>query len=75
METVERVLKAKPDVNGQDKDGVTALMVAADLGNTDTLMALLRAGADVTLKEKKGLTALDIAKESECGECAALLGD
>jgi len=75
MGTVERVLKAKPDVNGKDKEGVTALMVAANRGNTDTLMALLRAGADVTLKEKKGLTALDIAKESKCEECAALLGD
>ncbi|HEX7615906.1 MAG TPA: ankyrin repeat domain-containing protein [Thermoanaerobaculia bacterium] len=75
MGTVERVLKAKPDVNGRDKDGVTALMVAANRGNTDTLMALLRAGADVALKTKEGQTALDIAKESKCEECAALLGE
>ena len=54
-------LGAKPNL--QDKEGRTALMIAADYGNAIIADALLKAGADAALKNKKGQTALDIARD------------
>lgn len=75
LSTVELVLKSNPDLNKANDDGDTAVMIAADRGNPDTIMALLRSGAEIKAKDKDGQTALDLAKQSKCDECAALLGD
>jgi ankyrin repeat protein len=45
------------------KQGYTALMIAAGNGFTDAVDVLLEAGADVSLKTPEGKTAADFAKE------------
>ena len=45
-------------MNAKDKDGVTALMQAAQDGNAERVKALLAAGADVNAKKDDGHTSL-----------------
>ncbi|HWB27198.1 MAG TPA: ankyrin repeat domain-containing protein [Chitinophagaceae bacterium] len=52
------------DVNAVTKDGVTALMKAADIDKSDVVAYLLSKGANATLRDAKGRTALDYAKAS-----------
>jgi ankyrin repeat protein len=52
---------AKP--NTQDKQGTTALMIAAGYGNGLIVDALQKAGADPSLTNHKGQTAYAIARE------------
>jgi len=54
-------------LNLQNAEGVTALMLAAESGQTDLARALLRLKADVTLKDLKGLTAQDRALKYRLG--------
>ena len=56
---------ARADMSIQDKDGETALMVAAGKGRIDAVKALIEAGADVNAKNSEGKTALDVAKSDE----------
>jgi len=61
------MLAAGADKGATDKDGRTALMVAA--GSVDAASAvevLLKAGADPNAKDKQGRTALAIAQSSKC---------
>jgi FOG: Ankyrin repeat len=51
-------LAAGADVEIRDKEGETALTLAADFGNTDVVQALLGAGADANMKNGDGGTAL-----------------
>src|SRR5258708_2654207 len=46
------------DVNAKNKDGRTALIEAANTGNTDRVKALIAAGAYVNAKTTDGQTAL-----------------
>ncbi|OQR87779.1 protein kinase [Achlya hypogyna] len=48
------------DVNAQDHDGCTALMLAAHRGHADVVRTLLRGGADTTLQSKAGYTVLSM---------------
>jgi ankyrin repeat protein len=50
--------EAKPDV--RDKDGRTALMLAAEAGSFECAKRLLWAGADARLKDDSGKSALDL---------------
>ena len=61
--TIKRLLaKAEGiNINAKDKDGNTALMLAASLAKKDIIKALLDAGADVNVKNKQHNTALIIA--------------
>lgn len=56
---------AAANINLPDKDGKTALMIAAENGNHDILKVLLRNGANVFLKDKKGETALNLASKNK----------
>jgi ankyrin repeat protein len=58
---VEAALKAGADVNAQDEDGWTPLMVASGKTNADLIKTLLAAKASVDMKTPKGTTALMIA--------------
>ena len=51
--------RADPDLRSQD--GNTALMIAADKGNLNTVTELMRHGADINVRNKAGRTALMIA--------------
>ena len=57
---IQRVSDAG-SVNHQNKDGVTALMIAARRGPGGAVQALLAAGADANTQTPKGTTALMIA--------------
>jgi ankyrin repeat protein len=62
--SVRALLKRGADVNARDKDGKTALMIAAEHGELECVRLLLEAGADRALLDKLGNTALDYARES-----------
>ncbi|MBO8450903.1 MAG: ankyrin repeat domain-containing protein [Spirochaetes bacterium] len=51
------------DVNAEDPDGGTALMIAAYDGHADVVRLLLDAGADVNAEDQNGSTALMLAAE------------
>ena len=46
------------DLNEVDKDGSTALMLAARAGHTETVQVLIQAGADLNKANEYGITAL-----------------
>ena len=57
-----QMLENGADVNARDKDGNTALMVAARQNPSLEVMAiLLQAGADITARNAKGKTAINQA--------------
>ncbi|MDE2682390.1 MAG: ankyrin repeat domain-containing protein, partial [Verrucomicrobiota bacterium] len=56
------LIKAKADLNLQNKDGNTALHTAAFLCHPEIVEALLKAGADKAIKANTGATALDGAQ-------------
>ena len=60
-EAVQVLLEAGANVNTQNKEGVSALMLASAAGHTATVQALLDAGADVKAQNKEGLPAFAIA--------------
>jgi len=53
-----KALAAGADVNGRDRDGMTPLMRAAILGNSEIAQVLLNKGAMVNLSDTFGVTAL-----------------
>lgn len=65
LEVVEKLIEAGADVDRQDGDGVTALLIGSQKGNVDTVQILLDKGADVNLQSNDGLTALMAASEHE----------
>ncbi|KAL5518956.1 hypothetical protein ACEPAH_639 [Sanghuangporus vaninii] len=61
------------DVNAIDEFGFTALHLACDRGNVESVKVLLRKGADASLKDSDGLSALVLAEEAGHEDIAALL--
>ena len=55
---VKKYILEDSDVDIQDEDGYTALILASYKGHTETIELLLNAGADVNLQDKYGNTAL-----------------
>ncbi|NXC16054.1 KANK4 protein, partial [Corythaeola cristata] len=71
---VRALLSCQADVNLQDEEGTTALMVACRLGNTDIVRLLLaQPGCQVALTDKGGNSALSLAQRAARGDIAALL--
>jgi ankyrin repeat protein len=61
----ESLLAKKCNLNAQDVDGTTALMIAAATQGYEKIVELLlKYGADPTKKNKEGKTALDFAASS-----------
>jgi uncharacterized protein len=46
------------DPNARNEEGMTALMLAANLGNLEMVQALIDSGADVNVTDERGFTAL-----------------
>ena len=60
---VKLFLETEVNINEQDDEGRTALMLAVERGHRVRVVAeLVKAGADVSLKDKKGMTAVQLAK-------------
>ena len=58
LEEVHEAVASGADVNATDADGWTALMAAADKGNTEVVAFLVDRGADIHRKDRCGTTAL-----------------
>ena len=59
------LLEAGADPKAQNKDGMTALMYAAEHNaNPEVITMLLKAGADGKAKDRKGKTAYDYAQKN-----------
>ncbi|NLH98021.1 MAG: ankyrin repeat domain-containing protein [Chthonomonadales bacterium] len=56
--TVRALARGNPDLNRQDKDGLTALMHAAFHGRADVVDELLKRGSDTQVLDRFGNTAL-----------------
>ena len=50
------------NINEQDDEGRTALMLAVERGHSAVVAKLVKDGADVGLKDRKGMTAVLLAK-------------
>ncbi|NXN94070.1 KANK4 protein, partial [Rhinopomastus cyanomelas] len=71
---VRALLSCQADVNLQDHEGTTALMVACRQGNTDIVKLLLaQPGCLVTLTDKGGNSAMSLAQRAAHEDIAALL--
>ena len=58
---LELIIEAGVDVNEVSPDGRTALMIAAERGYTESLIALIVAGADLNRRDNIGYTAFNYA--------------
>jgi ankyrin repeat protein len=75
LESVRLVLAKKADLAARDRDGWSALAIAANNGWAQMVMEFLRAGMDPALKDNEGKTALDRARANGHKTIATLLGD
>jgi ankyrin repeat protein len=57
----------------QYKNGVTALMLAADNGHDKCVQLLIDSGADVNIQSNVGSTALQMAKNRHHNNCVQIL--
>src|SRR5260370_25015395 len=76
VQLVELLIAKRAAVNHRNSEGRTALMYAAENGDTQAVNALLRSGASVNVADNNGETALMKAAASSCNEetVRALLG-
>ncbi len=58
MDSIKALIAAGADVNAKDKQGVTALMSAAFIGDPDIVKALIAARADINAQDIQGETPL-----------------
>ena len=61
------------DVNRANKDGITALMIAARLGFADIVQALLDSGANADMVSKTGANALSLAQANNKADVVQIL--
>ena len=73
LKCVKLLLKAGADVNSANKNGDTALIVAASCGSIECTKLLIDAGADVNISNSQEETALIRAAISNNMECVKLL--
>ena len=64
--SIEEILIHGADINAQNNQGQTPLMLACRYDKNADFITLLEHGADVNIKDKSGKTALDYAKERFC---------
>jgi ankyrin repeat protein len=71
---VQALVQARPELLGaQDKDGRTALHLAAATGHQEAINALIDAAADTSVKDKEGLTPLALADKCKQHKARDLL--
>lgn len=62
----EELAEAGADVNAQNQNGVSALMLLAVTADPEDVKSALSAGADPSLRDVQGRTALDYLREVDC---------
>lgn len=65
LDILQLLIERGYDINAQDKDGLTPLMMAIQYSHEDQVRYLLDQKADTTLEDKEGYTALAYADEQE----------
>jgi len=61
VEVVRTLLKQRPDVNGREPDGMTALHWAVRNDDAETAQLLIRSGANVKAANRYGVTPISLA--------------
>ena len=69
----KKLIKAGAELNVQDREGNTPLLIACRYGNEKVVRYLIKSGADITLKNNKGETAMDIAVERGFSDAVELM--
>ncbi|KAK6342278.1 hypothetical protein TWF730_001754 [Orbilia blumenaviensis] len=72
-DSVEKLLDAGADINLADKDGDTALIVAANVGDAALVAFLLERGADITHVSTRNVNALQTAMNAGATDCVEVL--
>lgn len=70
---VQLLLKAHANINKQNKDGQTALMLAVEYNHPEIIALLLQAGADKELENIYNERAIDIARKKQKQQLLDLL--
>ena len=70
---VKKLIEAGADVNAQNNEGWTVLMLASYFGHPEVAKLLVESGADVNAQNNEGVTALILALEGGHPEVAQLL--
>ena len=74
VKTMERLLPDMPHgVNTQDRDGYTALHIAAKHSNVEAIKFLLSKDANIHIQNNSGETAYSIALQSMCKKCIDMM--
>ncbi|KAJ5903624.1 Short-chain dehydrogenase/reductase SDR [Penicillium tannophilum] len=73
IDLIKGVLKKGANVNTQDPNGQTALIIATSFGNEEVVSLLLKCKAKTDLKGKDGETALSVAAQKGYQNIAKLL--
>ena len=73
VELVQTLLNANFSTNSVDKEGQTAMMIAASEGNAEIVTALVSADADANVMDNKGRTALSFAMKGGKTEVVRIL--
>lgn len=70
---IDLLLEGGANIDAGDEYGMTPLMLAAQLGDTGTVLHLRDAGASVRARNGRGQTAADVARAAGHADIAALL--
>jgi|GEM_PF-1944267 hypothetical protein len=70
---VRKLISQGADINAKDKDGKTALMLAAEKGKSAVVKMLIDAQAAVNVKDKNGRTALMYSAAADSLDCVSYL--
>ena len=65
---LQSIIELGADVNAVNKQNVTALMIATNVGNLDAMDVLIRAGADRTIEDAKGNSWIHYAVLGDCSK-------